>query len=429
MFHKFFQSSFWTQVFLVALFAFAAHIFINNLSMNVVMRFYCLGGKIFLQGNDPYKATEQYGMANSFKYSPQFALLSGNIERVLPASTCDMQVNMVTHGFLVVVQDHDQQPRYGLSRTPAIVLGVWTLASIVIFALGLCRWCKLSNPAPFYIILAFLAAMLDLVISTGVYQVNAITIGLMLLGLAEYRDGRYFNAGALLVLAANIKIYPVIFLIALLFRFRWKYLAGALVCGIVIFILPAFWVGWTFNLNMHIAWVKAVLDVGGAVRILDIVASFERVGLARLGVVLDKVVFVASLVILYAYAIFSKRMDWRPWAAFGVAAMLLVSPRSEVFTYAMLAPAYLYMFYWCRESETPFMKKFGAIIITLLAVVCASCRFTDPNWNKSETPMEIIRVLCSLGFWIFTGTVLTLSLLGQFKEWRGRRRALALSSI
>ena len=425
MLHKFFQSSFWMQVFLVALFAFTTHVFMRNLSMNIVMRFYCLGGQNFLQGKDPYKSTEQYGHANSFKYSPQFALLAGGIARVLPPATYDMRSKMETQGYLVFEQSPNQQPRLYLNRVPALVLGLWVMAGTTLFALGLIRWCRLSMSAPLYVIFAFLSAMLDLVISMGAYQINAVTIGLMLLGLAEYRDKRYYTAGAFLVLAANLKIYPVIFLAALLLRFRWKFLAGAFICGIVILILPAFWVGWSHNLDTHVAWVKTVLQVSRDERILDIVSSFERVGLAWLGVALDKVVFVASLVVLFAYAAFSKRMDWRPWMAFGMAATLLVSPRSEVYTYVMLAPAYLYLFYWSRESEIPFIKKFGSIIVTILAVACASCRFTDPTWYYSQTPMEIIRVLCSLGFWIFTGTVLSLSLHERYKEWRGGSRGLA----
>lgn len=421
MLHKFFQSSYWTQVFLVALLAFAAHVFMTNLGINIVMRHYCLGGQYFLQGLDPYKSTEQYGHSDSFKYSPQFALLAGGVARALPPATCDMKSQIATQGFFVFVQSPGKAPQLYMSSQPVIVLGFWVLVSTLAFALGLCRWCNLSAKAPFFIIFAFIASMLDLVISTGVYQVNALTIGLMLLGMADFRDGRYYTAGAYLVLAANLKIYPVIFLIALLFRFRRQYLIGALACCAVFFILPAFWVGWTHNFNTHIGWVKAVLQVSGDERILDLVASFDRAGLAWLGVVLDKVVFVVSMIVFFAYAAISKRMDWRPWIAFGIAATLLVSPRSEVYTYVLLAPAYLYMSYWCLESEIAFVKKYGAIIITVLAVACASMRFIDPKWYHSQEPWEIVRVLSSLGFWIFTGTVLAISLYGHYKQWRASR--------
>jgi len=396
MLHRFFKSSFWTQVFIVTLLVFAIHVLLQGLGIGlpnlpIVMRNYLLAGKYFIEGSDPYAGTAQLGSANAVRYSPLFVLIFGGMVRVF-------------------------------SSAPLLVLGFWILAGIFLFAWGLRRWCDLSVPAPFYFILAAFAALLDLVISMGVFQVNALIIGIMLLGLAEYRDGRYYSAGALLMLAANLKIYPVIFLVALALRFRWKYWLGALAGGVAVFILPAFWVGWTHNIDLHLSWVRSVLHVTGDERVLDIVSSFERVGLAWLGVILDKAVFVVSLVVFYAYAAVSKRMDWRPWITFGVAAMLLLSPRTEVFTYVMLAPAYLYMIYWSRESAVCFIRKYGGILITLFAVAIASCRFIGPMWWHSQEPEQIVRVLGALGFWIFTGAVLAFSLYETFKEKRAAAR-------
>jgi hypothetical protein len=87
----------------------------------------------------------------------------------------------------------------------------------------------------------------------------------------------------------------------------------------------------------------------------------------------------------------------------------------------MLTTAYLPLFYWCRESELGFIKKYGAIIVTLLAAACASMRFFVPNWGRSEEPAQIVRVLSALGFWILTGTVLALSLYTVFKDFKERR--------
>jgi len=394
MLHRFFQSSFWTQVFIVTLFLFTVHVLIQGLGLNIVMQYYLLSGNYFMEGTDPYLATVQYGSANSFKYSPLFALLFGGMARVFKAA-------------------------------PLLVLGLWILGGVFLLALGLRRWCDLSVPAPFYFIIAAAAAVLDTVLSTGAYQINTIVIGVMLLGLAEYRDGRYYSAGALLMLAANLKVYPVIFLAALMLRFRWKFWIGAFAGGVVVFILPAIWVGWTLNFNAHLSWVKAVLDVTGDERILDIVAAFDRAGFALFGSILHKAVFVISLVVFYAYAVLVKRMDWRPWLVFGVAAMLLISPRSEVYTYVMLAAAYLPLFHWCMESEMGFVKKYGAIIVMVLAAACASCRFTNPKWYHSQEPWEIVRVLSSLGFWIFTGAVLASAVYKNFQERRATTAAAA----
>lgn len=427
MIYRFFQSSFWTQVITVTLLAFAAHIFMYNISLNIVMRDYCFGGKYFLDGVDPYKSTEPLGPNNSFKYSPLFALVAGGITKMMPAATTDMQSQVQTQGQWILVQSPGKPVQFYANSIPALVIGLWVLLSVGLFALGLRRWCDLSEPGPFCIILVFIAALLDVVISTGVYQINAIATGLLLLGLAEYRDGRLASSGALLVIAANLKIYPIIFLLALLLKFKWRFYLGVVCGGLAALFLPALFVGWTHNISTHIAWVQAVLNTAGSYRILDLVSSFERIGLPLLGIMLDKIVFVASLLLFYIYGVFSKKMDWRPWITFGIAAMLLVSPKTEVYTYVMLAPTYLFMIHWCREYESPFVRRFGTIVITLLSAAGASCRFTDPEWYRSESTVEIIRVLSALGFWIFSACFLVRTIYEQFLSQRQRASSVSAS--
>lgn len=398
MIARLFNSRKTIQAMVLALALFAIHVIWFGIGFNIVMRNYYAGGSAFLNGGDPYSTTMKLGPSNAFRYSPQFALAAGGMARV-------------------GIKDNHVVPW---------VLGVYVLASTTMFALGLCRWYDFGkvNPgigASICMMMALAAAMMDTLISTGVYQINAFCIGLTLAGLAEYRDGRHATAGALLLLAANIKIYPVVFFAILALRFKPGYWIGALCAGIAAFLIPVFFVGWTHNLNMHIAFAQSLLETSGSYQILDIRASFERVGLALPGVVLHWLVAMVSLAAFGVYGVISRAPDWRPWFACGVAAILLLSPKTEVFTYVFLAPAYVLMVDWCVQSPVPFWRRHGAWLFALCAVLIASARFADPQWYRSESPNEIIRVIGALGIW---GMVVCI-LLAQL--WRERKGSIGKS--
>jgi hypothetical protein len=226
----------------------------------------------------------------------------------------------------------------------------------------------------------------------------------------------------------------MVFLFALLLHFRWRYWLGALCGGLVVLFLPALWVGWTHNINMHIAWVKVVFENFNQEHVLDMASAFGRVGLPTIGMVLNKIVFFVTLVVFPVYAFlggtaaqaFPKGapkvgIDWIPWITFGVSAMLLTSPRTEMYTFVMLAPSYLLMFYWCWKSERRFARYAGTMAVAILAVTGASMRYIDRPWWVNENPIEIMRVLGALGFWILSGTALVSQIIDATREWRTSR--------
>jgi hypothetical protein len=383
MLEKFFQSRLLTQVTLLAAVSFALHVIIQGVGLNIVMFDYFAGGHAFLSGMDPYEVTKPLGPSNSFKYSPQFALLAGLMARV------GVRGGEIVPWVLGIKGGH----------VALWVPGAWVFASTILFFAGLGRWFDFSKKTSLLLPVALVAAMTDLLVSTGAYQINAIGIGLTLLGLAEYRDGRHATAGALLLLAANIKVYPVVFFVILALRFKPGYWIGALCAGIAAFIIPAFFVGWTHNFNTHVAFARSLLETSGSYQILDIRSSFERVGLALPGVVLHWLVAMVSLAAFGVYGVVSRAPDWRPWLSCGVAAILLLSPKTEVYTYVFLAPAYVLMVDWCAQSPVPFLRRHGAWLFALCAAWIASARFVDPQWYRSENPNEIIRVIGALGIW------------------------------
>ena len=373
MFYRFSQSPVAVQSVLLATCAFAFLILSQGMGFDVVMRNYYLGGHAFINGQNPYEITLQNGPWNQFKYSPLFALIMGGLA---------------------------QPTRQGA------IIGLWLLTGMAAFSFGLSRWCDLTRKAPTYIAFALLAGLLDLVVSMSSYQANALIAGLVLLGVAEYRDGRFFSAGAMLLLASNFKVYPTIFLIALALRFRTTYWIGALSAGVVAFLLPALFVGWSHNLEMHIAWFHVVLGDAGGDSELDLLSAFQRIGLNSVGLALRWLVLVATIPTFFAYFCLAKRPDWRPWMTFGLASLLLLSPKTEVFTYVLLAPSYVLMASWCAESPRRIVRSYAGPLFTILAVAIASCRYIDPEWWESASPYEVVRVIGAMGYWVLTAGIL-----------------------
>ncbi len=374
----------------VALALFAAHVLWGGVGCNIVLRNYFAGGLAFLDGRDPYAATVSLGASNLFLNSPQFALLAGGLARA--------GINGKTV----------------LPWAPAL----WVFGSAALFASGLCRWHDFSKPAPsraagVCAALALAAAVVDFLVSTGVYQVNAAVIALVLLGLAAYRDHHFAAAGALLLVAANLKIYPVIFLAALALRFNKRFWLGAGAAGIVLFLLPVPFVGWTHNLATHFAWVRATLAVTDSYPILDLRSAFGRVGWDGAGEVLRWLVAGLTAPAFFIHGVAMREVNWRPWFACGAAATLLLSPRTEVFTYVFLAPAYVLMADWCATSATRW-RRAGAWVFALCAAFIASARFVDPQWFRSENPREIQRVLGALVFW---GAATWMLLADLWRRW------------
>jgi hypothetical protein len=362
------------QSLLLAASAFAFYAISDPIAFNsnIVLHNYYLGGLSFIHGLNPYEVTLQNGATNQYKYSPLFALLFAGMAS---------------------------------SGVQYVVIRLWVFFGMTLFCFGLSRWCVLSARLALYVYLAFLAAMIDMITSLSVNQANALIAGLILIGLAEYRDNRPFSAGAILLLATNLKVYPVIFLVAIASRMKPLFWLGALSSGVVVFIVPAFFVGFSHNLETHLEWVKLVLRDCADPGRLNLPTAFDRVGWPGTGHALDQLVFILTLPVFFAYLPLAKTIDWGPWMTMGLSALLLISPESEVFTYVLLAPAYVLMTFWCSESSHPKIRLWAGSFVAVLAVAIASCRYADVHWYASENPIEIIRVLGALGIWCFSAVL------------------------
>lgn len=344
---------------------------------------YWAAGEAFLSGADPYAFTAKFDALSQFKYSPLFALGMALLSQVQPM---------------------------------VFSISLWTLLGIAVFVSGLSKWMDKRSCAAPLMPIALLACFIDLGVCLWANQANALIIGLALIGMALYREHRFFAAGFVLVLATNLKVYPIIFLIGLSLLGNRSYWTGALVGGISSFALPALLVGWSVNWNVHLSWFQLLLHEVHSNGILDLHSAFQRAGLIQLGQSLPWIVGLVTLPLFLGVRMLDTNA-WPAWITLGCSATLLLSPKAEVFTYALLAPCYVLMAVHCMASESKTLRVAGLACTLALSMLIVSNRFFSDTWMVSEDPLQILRVVGALGFWLLSALVLLQS---YMQRWQPR---------
>jgi len=359
---------------------------LNNQGPNVVLDIYYQAGNAFIDGLNPYDITLVRGPFGQFKNSPFFALLMAGMSK---------------------------------PESQMTVVRLWVLLGMSTCIIALNRWYRLSKKKPLYIAFAYCAALLDLIVSLSANQSNALIVGLALLGIAEYRDGRYFWSGVLLMLATNLKPYPIIFLFSLALLFRPNYWLGAIISGAILFVLPAFFVGWPQNIDTHLAWFRVLINDSNGIHIMDLVATLYRAKHSTLALILRWCLIVISTPLLFLYLPLShfvgNKINWRVWISIGLTSIVLLSPRTEVFTYVVVAPSYLLLTSWFADRNNRTLQLTGGVGATCLALAIASCRFIDPYWHVSESPFQLIRSLGAFGLWGIAVAIIVNDLVRAFR--------------
>ena len=337
---------------------------------------YWVAGKVFVDGLDPYTYTAKYGPLSQFKYSPLFALGMAGLVKIEPT---------------------------------IVSIAIWALLGITACVVGMLRWMDSSKRFTLALGLALLAGYIDMCNCLWANQSNALVIGLSLIGLADYRDHRYSSAGLVLVLATVLKVYPIVFLGGLALRGERAYLRSAMLGAILAFSVPALFVGWKHNLATHIAWVQLLLHEVQSNGILDLRSALQRVGMLNLASRLPWVVALVSAPLLIAVR-FLPINQLRPWIALTCASVVLLSPKTEVFNFVFLAPAYTLMVLHCSEAPQQSLRRYGVTFSVGLILLMIVSQFVIPNWMDSLAPLQVLRVLGALGFWLLSVTVMVQSL-------------------
>jgi len=178
-------------------------------------------------------------------------------------------------------------PLAGLLMLPFSVLpdalGTFLLLALQasLFVWGLDRWARvagypLSTSVPMQWI-AFFSVFFDAALSIQVGQWNVGIFALMLLGAAQYAEGKYARSGLVLSLGTNLKLFPFTLALCLLTG-RQKRFWAAFLAGLALwFLLPSLVVGLRGNYRLLTEWYQLMQwDVTrGQDPMLDIATFFS----------------------------------------------------------------------------------------------------------------------------------------------------------
>ncbi len=94
----------------------------------------------------------------------------------------------------------------------------------------------------------------------GMGNINILLLAVILAGIYLAGRRQHLLAGALIAVAASIKVTPALILVYFLYKRWWKTLPGALIgLAICLIIWPALWFGWENNWHLLASWYHAVV--------------------------------------------------------------------------------------------------------------------------------------------------------------------------
>lgn len=317
--------------------------------INIVTNTYRLGTLRFLHGSNPYALPLEGG--DRYEYSPFFCVFYSPFA-LLPSSGQAL---------------------------------AWAFANGFLFWVGVLAWVKLSKKSSPWIYFALVVCSMELNISVLYQQVNALLIGATLFGVALFRDGRLFWAGALLATITNLKTLPGLFALALIFPFRRRYWEGLAAGSLLTLLSPIVFVGLTKTVSFHTEWVKAQFAALAYERPyqLDLGSVLKSFGSNSLGHWAPLVVLALSVGLLF-YGVFSrKQLPWASWLGIGSTCLLLASPRSESPTFVLIAPTYLLVvsliLHFGKSKSGLFILASSAFFITICFTDLWSKKLWDPG--------------------------------------------------
>lgn len=348
----------WSVVFLLP--------FFWTKGLGVVSKTFMEGSLRFWTGGNPYATPE---MGDVFHYSPLFAALYGV---------------------------------FAYAPTPLHLI-LWAALNSCVFFYAINLWVRFERKNSSWMWLGLVAALMELDISQRYHQANALIIGLVLIAIALYRDKKLFLSGIVFALGINIKIIPVMFALPLLWPFNRRYAVGLFSGLLLFFLLPTIFSGWERNLFLHKEQYMAIVSDLDHRRMLDIANVLIRLGQTEIADPVKNIIAVLScLIFCGARFVYSKEFPWARWIAFGTAASLLLSPRTESPTFVLLAPCYLLL----MLSSSLLEKKMTVVSFFLITIVFTA--IWDPFFHLSLQNNYVSKVLGTFIIWGVSGIGLVL---------------------
>lgn len=338
--------------------------------LGVVSKTFMEGSQRFWSGANPY-ATPEIG--DVFHYSPLFAAV---------------------YGF------------FAYSPTQLHLI-LWAALNSFVFFYAINQWIKWEWKMSAWIWVALIACLMELDISQRYHQANALIIGLCLWAMASYRDKKFLKAGIIFALGINFKIIPLLFALPLLWPLNRRYMLGLFSGLLLFFILPTLFCGWERNLFLHHAQFTALFSDLEHRQMVDLHSTLIRLGHAGLADPVKQIVTVFFLVLFCgSRLLLYKSFPWEKWIAFGTAACLLLSPRTESPTFVLLAPSYLLFMSVGTLQE----KKFTLLSFFLITIVFTAV--WDPFFHLQIQNNYVSKVIGTSLLWLVSGLGL-ISILGK----------------
>jgi len=315
--------------------------------------------------------------------------------------------------------NYNYSPAFALLFAPLMVFGlkacifIWATINILVYWWGVFCWLPYDKGGFGLFWRIFLAMEINGPIVHG--QINPLLVGIVLIGLDAYRGQRWKSASAWLVTIANIKVIPALFLGPTVVRARGPFFRWAVLWTAALFFLPIPWFGWSGTISLHREWVHFLLreGAGGAHGgCADIRNLFTKMGAPALGRVIYSIAALITVVALFRP---TKRaaLQWAPWIALGFAALLMLSPKTEVPTYVILAPPCALLAYYLKEHGASRFEK-GALILAAFLITFL---------HNDIWPKFIFRpdAFAARGDYKMVGTILVW-LVACVELWRGREK-------
>jgi hypothetical protein len=303
-----------------------------------------------------------------------------NYRVVLTAST-HILAGRNPYGAELGLDSYKYSPLGGLIMAPFIALParagifLFVLSQTLLFFWGFWRWSRTAGhdlaASRKLQLVALGSVAFDLATSLQNCQVNAGIFALMLLGAADYAEGKWVRSGLAMSLATNLKLFPFTLALCLMAGLRARFWLSFLSGLALWLLLPASLLGLSTNQELHRQWVhRMASDRAGDFAMLDLGTFFE-IHLGLSGLRYPVALIVGAGLGLLAFVLFQrgddKRLD-RFLVPLNALYVLLFSYLSESPT-SVLAVAGIFLIGARAASGGPRARIYGCAFFVALALV------------------------------------------------------------
>lgn len=276
---------------------------------------------------------------------------------------------------------------------------VWQILNVLIYSIGFVYFFKVTvnnedkafQPNIIFILVFSMFLLFDIQINGVHNQSNGILIGLILIGISLFKSNKLILSGLVLAYATNMKLIPIIIVLLLFTRFKWKFIISYFVSNIILLLLPALFIGWGNNIDWHLSWVNILardfnLYFGDwAKNFLSVRAFIESNFNISPGWEFNIIPFILGSIIGLMFIIRFRKdscTNIKLMSSLGICYILLFNPRTEGPSLLLLSPVYAILFLGLYKNRILNRKlKIFLYIFTGLCYFTTSLSTTDITSN------------------------------------------------